>query len=1077
MRSKVAFQQNILRYWRILELFEPQKIPQISSSPREHVRIEDVTGQHPLPWVNPAPVPQNPYKPWEVYEWAYYVYVGIFPQSLIFDELSQGLDEEEKEERRPSPQDETAIAALQVDHRGRLVLGSIQLTTALWALYRQKLLTTDHHLSISDTNKILNDYVLKREAQRVRNFKGLTRADEEITDKDLLEEQLPLDREFLKELHELCLLAQRSPKAIGGKLSDTAEKVLNRQNFRYKRTRIRVDPGAPAVEDDSDHLLGSFHLDELDAAIIDAGSGSLSLPLDRYLSDDSQVASIKRQDVRSDPSILEDGVSPSKMARGRWPSPPSHHLARSQQFTVNRVAQSSEPGNLLGVNGPPGTGKTTLLRDVYADAMVERASRLARLKRPEEGFRGFQRVALKNGEYQLALLAPELRGFEMVVVSANNTAVENISLELPSAGAIDSEFDQPQFFAEQASKVLTDSRSATGAWGMVAARLGNRANCRKFTGNYWYSAKPEGTQTMQDVLNNPNITRTWAQAVTAFHHKNETVKRLISAAHQAEQRYKNLSKLGQQLENITANLEISQTRYESYLPQEKRLGEQILEIEKQKKEIESRLNSYQQAKPGFWVNLFSFGSAYKEWFAGYKELQDEIVSIDAVFIEAAQSLAQLQDQKVSARADLEQLKQSLAVQRRELQELAQSVEADRQHYGAAHPDSSASGEVNPPWLTNELDRARSELFLEAMNLHRDFILHNSGKFRFLLSLACQLMVGIEIKKDHIPDIWAAFFMAVPLVSSTFASVSKLFTGMGRGSIGWVIVDEAGQAKPQQAVGALQLAQNALVVGDPLQLRPVVTLPESVSQRFARDMGISSDWTAPQASVQSLTDRVSAYGTMLGHDEEARWVSSPLRAHRRCDDPMFSISNAIAYDGAMIHCVSRAEDSRFLKDSVLEPNGPELNQNLISQWIHCQASDDTQKVQAGEIEQLKLLLAKLNAAGVPDSEIMVISPYRKVAAHLTKMGKDRKMGLRAGTIHITQGKEATAVILVLGTGKKSARSREWAAQSPHLLNVAVSRAKRRLYVIGDHDNWSGLPYFSDLSLMLSIHRRQVLSESQ
>lgn len=1066
MSLHTTFQQNILRYWRILELFEPQKIPQITLSKTEYVRIEDITENQHLPWVNPEEVPQNPRDSQQIFEWAYYVYVGIFPQSLIFDELSEGISEDEKEEKRPYPHEETAIATLQVDHRGRLVLGSVQLTTALWALYRKELLTTNHELSLAETNKLLNEYVIHVEAERVRKMKGLTRADQSITDKDLLEEQLPVDRAFLSDLHAICLRAQKSPKTVNGKLSDSAEQNLRQPNMRYKRTRIRVDPKAPAIDIDSDHLLGSFHIEELDRAIIDVGRGELSTPLNRYLSDDSQLKNIKRYDLRQNPQILVDGVHPTQMALGRWPSHPTHHLALSQQFTVNKVRRSHQFENLLGVNGPPGTGKTTLLRDVYADLMVERANRLARLKSPRDGFTGTVSITLKGKELKLSVLAPQLRGFEMVVVSANNTAVENISMELPQQEAISSEFSHSHFFAEQASKVLTNSQSKTGAWGMAAARLGNRGNCRTFVSNYWYKSLKTDAVPMHDMLKETEITRTWAQAVSDFNAKLETVRKLINSAKVAEFRLKKLQDVRQQGNLLRLELETARANFEALLPQEKQLNDNVLGLGQEKKRLEDRCESYQAAKPGFWENLFSFGKSYQQWFAGYQEKQEELAGLDAAHAKIAQKLAQIQQRKAKAISDQQQIEKALREQNHAQQQLEQQIAADRHYYGKNHPNHSDSGEVNTPWLTDELDRARSELFLEAMNLHQDFILHNRGKFKSLLGDACDLLQGKDTKEEAIPELWAAFFMAVPLVSSTFASVSKLFTGMKKGSIGWVIVDEAGQAKPQQAVGAFQLASNALVVGDPLQLQPVVTLPESVSQQFAREMGIASEWTAPDGSVQSLTDRVSAHGTMLGHDEEKRWVSSPLRAHRRCEDPMFTISNTIAYDGAMIHCVSHPEDQRFLIPASQSHNEPEINKELMSQWLHCGASDDTQKIQQGEIDRLRALLDTLNASGIPDAEVMVISPYKKIANYLVKFGKSRGAGLQAGTIHTTQGKEATAVIIVLGTGKKSSRSRSWAAKSPHLLNVAVSRAKRRLYVIGDQNNWSGLPYFSDLSVMLS-----------
>jgi superfamily I DNA and/or RNA helicase len=59
----------------------------------------------------------------------------------------------------------------------------------------------------------------------------------------------------------------------------------------------------------------------------------------------------------------------------------------------------------------------------------------------------------------------------------------------------------------------------------------------------------------------------------------------------------------------------------------------------------------------------------------------------------------------------------------------------------------------------------------------------------------------------------------------------------------------------------------------------------------------------------------------------------------------------------------------------------------------------------------------------------------------------------------QGKEADVVILVLGTDSSAAgKARDWVGTAPNLLNVAVSRAKRRLYVIGGYAEWHAAPGF-------------------
>ena len=60
-----------------------------------------------------------------------------------------------------------------------------------------------------------------------------------------------------------------------------------------------------------------------------------------------------------------------------------------------------------------------------------------------------------------------------------------------------------------------------------------------------------------------------------------------------------------------------------------------------------------------------------------------------------------------------------------------------------------------------------------------------------------------------------------------------------------------------------------------------------------------------------------------------------------------------------------------------------------------------------------------------------------------------------------------VILILGTHPDRSGPRSWAAATPNLLNVAVSRARRRLYVIGNREAWRSMKYFCTLAEILPV----------
>src|SRR5258708_1895564 len=209
----------------------------------------------------------------------------------------------------------------------------------------------------------------------------------------------------------------------------------------------------------------------------------------------------------------------------------------------------------------------------------------------------------------------------------------------------------------------------------------------------------------------------------------------------------------------------------------------------------------------------------------------------------------------------------------------------------------------------------------------------------------------------------------------------MFGDIGQEAIGWLLIDEAGQANPQYAAGAIWRARRVVAVGDPLQLEPVVAIPEKAQRGIANSYGITATWIPPQASVQTLVDRVTAFGTTLDQGEKEVWVSAPLRVHRRCDDPMFTLCNQIAYNGIMVNGVHRELDDPDKPDRFDSPTAPLI---APSHWADEPAGSPGSHLQPNQIGRLQSALAYLKDQDIEASDVIAISPFRAVADQLRSL---------------------------------------------------------------------------------------------
>lgn len=402
-------------------------------------------------------------------------------------------------------------------------------------------------------------------------------------------------------------------------------------------------------------------------------------------------------------------------------------------------------------------------------------------------------------------------------------------------------------------------------------------------------------------------------------------------------------------------------------------------------------------------------------------------------------------------------------------------------------------QVSNPWFTNYYNREREKMFYFALMLHKEFVLSSKcclRNYRNLAVLWQEAAVDNERVTFHQEDREASFgillqslFLLVPVISTTFASVGRFLKDIKTpGMLGTLIVDEAGQAPPQMAVGALFRSRRAVIVGDPKQVEPVVT-DDLLLLKNAYKEDVYQPYKSKKLSVQQFADRMNPYGTYLENEHnEKEWVGCPLIVHRRCISPMYEISNYISYNNTM-------------KQQTGEPSGKKQQGFCYggSRWINVTGREKGSRNHYVE-EQGKRVMEILELAFSKSKtpSLFIITPFTTVKSGMIKciensLNTDYKSVLygrrndvrewmykNIGTVHTFQGKEADEVIFLLGcdTSKEAGSAIRWV--NANIVNVAVTRAKYRIYIVGDERAWSESRYISQAKKLIDLYALKKLS---
>ena len=282
----------------------------------------------------------------------------------------------------------------------------------------------------------------------------------------------------------------------------------------------------------------------------------------------------------------------------------------------------------------------------------------------------------------------------------------------------------------------------------------------------------------------------------------------------------------------------------------------------------------------------------------------------------------------------------------------------------------------------------------------------------------------KVRWPHFKELQEYVLLQSDVCFCTVDSLHKEAMRPLRGDVHSLFVDEASLV-PEEAVAVLALFNptSLVMIGDQEQLRPFSAAATNTNPAKAK--------RATRSFFERCVDAGVPY-TML-------------KINYRCQPDLVGILNKLTYGGELIAHKQRPE-TRAPSVHWIDHRHPEkLRVGSETSWCNL-----------GEVEEVRKLYHHLRARGCKN--IMVITFYERQRQHLEAKvdleDRDQIVELadldQIVTVDSCQGSESRTIII--SCVRSNPRGRIGFTEDPNRLNVAISRPKDALYIVGNRDTF-------------------------
>ena len=253
----------------------------------------------------------------------------------------------------------------------------------------------------------------------------------------------------------------------------------------------------------------------------------------------------------------------------------------------------------------------------------------------------------------------------------------------------------------------------------------------------------------------------------------------------------------------------------------------------------------------------------------------------------------------------------------------------------------------------------------------------------------------------------------------------------------LIIDEASQCDIASALPLFYRAKQVVIIGDPKQLKHISILNETEDKKVASENKVSPlylDYAYSKNSLYDITERII---------KSKNKTPKLLNQHYRSCRDIINFSNEYFYDKKL----NIMTDEDKLISNKIHPRGVK--------WIDVQGKTNQTKSPSNKEEAIEIIkiLKNFQKSKLKKISFGVVTLFRAqmdlIVDRIKRTKELEKMDITVGTTHRFQGDEKDIILFspAISQGIKQT-TLNWIHTTSQLLNVAITRARSVLIIVGD-----------------------------